>query len=113
MARFYSNENFAKDVVECLRTLGHDVLTSFEAGNANQQIDDREVLRFAASQSRAVITYNRRDFLRLHQQGIPHSGMILCTVDPRFVGQAERIHQAVANEADLADRVIRVYKPAS
>lgn len=32
MARFYSNENFPLPVVERLRALGHDVLTTYEAG---------------------------------------------------------------------------------
>jgi hypothetical protein len=35
MARFYSNENMSIPVVAELRTLGHKVLTSAEAGNAN------------------------------------------------------------------------------
>lgn len=34
MAAIYSNENFPKRVVEELRRLGHDVLTSYEAGRA-------------------------------------------------------------------------------
>ncbi len=34
MARFYSNENIAMQVVTELRRLGHDVLTSLDAGNA-------------------------------------------------------------------------------
>lgn len=49
MARFYSNENFPLPVVEQLRKLGHDVLTSYEAGNANRSVPDREVLAFATS----------------------------------------------------------------
>jgi hypothetical protein len=47
MARIYSNENVAKAVVECLRELGHDVLTSYEAGNANRAVSDEDVLTFA------------------------------------------------------------------
>ena len=39
MAEFYSNENFPKRVVEELRRLGHDVLTSYEAGRANQRMN--------------------------------------------------------------------------
>ena len=35
MARFYSNKNIPAQVVRELRRLGHDVLTSLEAGNAN------------------------------------------------------------------------------
>jgi hypothetical protein len=38
--RFYANENLMTELVETLRQLGHDVLTSYEAGNANQGIPD-------------------------------------------------------------------------
>ena len=112
MARFYSNENFAKDVVDCLRGLGHDVLTSLEAGNANKQIDDLEVLRFATCQQRVVVTYNRRDFLRLHNRGIPHAGIVLCTFDPYFERQAKRINDSMTDGTDLANQILRVYQPA-
>jgi hypothetical protein len=44
MAAIYSNENFPKRVGEELRRLGHDVLTSYEAGQANQKIPDDQVL---------------------------------------------------------------------
>ena len=37
MASLYSNENFPKRVVDELRRLGHDVLTSYEAGRAKTQ----------------------------------------------------------------------------
>lgn len=43
MARLYSNENFASGVVQELRRLGHDVLTSQEAGNAGRRVPDNEV----------------------------------------------------------------------
>lgn len=36
MARFYSNENVPIQAVRELRRLGHDVLTSIEAQNANR-----------------------------------------------------------------------------
>lgn len=36
MARLYSNENFPLAMVIALRQLGHDALTSKEAGQANQ-----------------------------------------------------------------------------
>ena len=62
MARFYSNENIALPLVSELRALGHDVLTSLEAGNANAAIPDLEVSRFAASQSRILLSHNRRHF---------------------------------------------------
>ena len=67
MAGLYSNENFPRRVVETLRLLGHDVLTSHEAGRANQKVRDDEVLRFATEPQRAVLTLNRLDFFRLHR----------------------------------------------
>jgi uncharacterized protein DUF5615 len=47
MARFYANENFPKQVVVTLRSLGHDVLTVAEADNANRRIPDEAVPAFA------------------------------------------------------------------
>jgi hypothetical protein len=35
--RFYANENLTAELVETLQQLGHDVLTSYKAGNANQR----------------------------------------------------------------------------
>src|SRR4051794_20695749 len=67
MARLYSNENFPLPVALELRRLGHDVLTVQEAGNAGQRIPDDEVLRFATSEARAVLTINRRHFVKLHR----------------------------------------------
>ncbi len=54
MARLYSNENFPLAVVEELRRLGHDALTSQDTGNANQSIPDDRVLEFAILEKRAV-----------------------------------------------------------
>ncbi len=54
-----------------LRGLGHDVLTSRDAGKSNEAIPDEEVLCFAIENQRAVITHNRQDFIRLHRQNSP------------------------------------------
>ncbi len=62
MASLYADEQFPLPVVKLLRTLGHDVLTVQEAGNAG--LPDRDVLAFAVSNNRAVLTQNRRDFMR-------------------------------------------------
>lgn len=64
MARFYSNENTPLPVVAELRRLGHDVLTSLDAGNANVSVPDADVLAFAARESRILLTHNRRDLIR-------------------------------------------------
>ena len=113
MARLYSNENFPFPVVEELRRLGHDVLTVLEAGKAEQAIEDEKVLAFATSLERAVLTINRKHFIRLHREQPLHSGIIVCTLDPDFAGQARRIHQALEEHAELACLLLRVYRPQS
>jgi hypothetical protein len=44
IARLYADENFPLPVVEALRGFGHDVLTTQDAGMANEGIPDQEVL---------------------------------------------------------------------
>jgi len=72
--------------------LGYDVLTSYDAGQANQGIPDDEVLAFAIQHERAVITLNRDDFIELHRSGIPHQGIIICKTDRDYSGQAQALH---------------------
>ncbi|HEX4123893.1 MAG TPA: DUF5615 family PIN-like protein [Tepidisphaeraceae bacterium] len=95
MARFYSNETFPLAVVEELRRLGHDVLTSLQAGRANQSIPDHQVLAFAIAEKRAVLTFYRRHFARLYAQSAAHASIVSCTVDADYNALARRIDQAV------------------
>ena len=112
MARLYANENFPLPVVEELRRLGHDVLTIHEAGKAGQAVDDEEVLTFATADRRAVLTLNRRHFIRLHSEQPHHAGILVCTFDPDFTGQAGRIHAAIESQGELSGQLIRVNRPA-
>jgi hypothetical protein len=75
----YADEDFDYPVVEELRRLGYDVLTVPEAGQAGQP--DPAVLAYAVGQGRAVLTHNRRHFIRLHRQSPFHCGIIVCTRD--------------------------------
>lgn len=114
MVRLYSNENFPRRVVEELRRLGHDVLTSFEAGRANQGIPDEEVLAFATQEQRALLTLNRQDFFRLHRStGGQHAGIIACTRDdPQPAALAQRIHDGISAANSLHGQVIRIVRPS-
>ena len=111
MARLYADENFDYPVVIQLRLLGHDVLTAQEAGQAQQRIPDPAVLAFATALGRAVVTYNRRHFNRLHLQSASHRGVITCTKDDDSLALAGRIHQAIAGLTSLDGRLIRIMKP--
>ena len=111
MARFYSNENFPLLTVVKLRELGHEVVTALEAGNANQRIADEAVLAYAIAGNRAVLTINRKHFVALHHRMAAHCGIVVCSLDADFAGQANRIHEAVALHADLTGMLIRVNRP--
>lgn len=104
------------EIVRELSRLGYDVLTSYDAGQANQGIPDQEVLAFATQQERAVITLNRDDFIALHRSGIPHNGIIICKTDRDYLGQAQALHAYLQEElnknpvAKFSNRLIRVKK---
>ena len=109
--KLYSNENFPLVVIQELRVLGYDVLTSYEARQANQRIPDEQVLQFAAFQERVLITINRKDFIRLHRQGIKHYGIVICTFNPNFTQQALAIHQLLLANPSTNNQLLRVNKP--
>ncbi|MUG98882.1 hypothetical protein F7734_43960 [Scytonema sp. UIC 10036] len=112
MARLYTDENFPLPVVEFLRTFGHDVLTASEAGNADLKIPDEEVLDFAIRNNRAVLTSNRRHFIRLNKLQPNHAGIIVCTEDPNFQRLATRVDRAISTEESLNGKLIRVNRPS-
>ena len=111
MARLYANENFPLPAVEELRRLGHDVLTSYESGQAGQAVPDEDVLAFAVAEARILITLNRKHFVRLHQTHADHTGIIVCTFDPDFKALAQRVHAALVDQPQMAGRLVRINRP--
>jgi predicted nuclease of predicted toxin-antitoxin system len=112
MARLYADEHFPRIVSQLLRNMGHDVLTVQEAGNANLGIPDEEVLAFAVTNDRAIVTINRFDFVRLHQLDPNHAGIIVCSNDPDRNRMAMRINEAISAEETLTGKLIRVNRPS-
>ncbi len=111
MARLYADEDFDHPVVHELRRLGHDILTVGEVGRANQGVADLDVLSDATTLGRAVLTFNRRDFIGLHCQLVAHAGIIVCSRDVDVPALARRIDQAISSFADLGGQLIRVNRP--
>ena len=111
MARVYADEDFDQPIVDQLRLLGYDVLTAQQAGQAGQGISDAGVLAFAIGQWRTVLTYNRRDFIRIHGQVRQHRGIVVCTRDKDVAALARRIHLALVNCPNLDDQLIRIVRP--
>ena|ERR1700733_5668719 len=108
MAQFYADENFDYPVVERLRALGHDVLTVQEAGE--QGGNDDRVLAIAAAANRIVLTFDRRDFSRLHKKNPVHAGIISCTCDADSDALTSRIDKAVAAGSFIGLH-LRINKP--
>jgi predicted nuclease of predicted toxin-antitoxin system len=111
MVRLYADENFPLVIVELLRTFGHDVLTVQEAGNAGLGIPDEDVLAFAISHNRAVLTRNWDDFRHLHRLQPDHKGIIICKEDLNTERQATLINEAISTVENLTGKLIRVIRP--
>ncbi len=81
MARIslYLDEHGQISLAKGLRLRGVDVLTTKEAGNMN--LNDNDQLLFASRNKRALLTYNKRHFAKIHYEWMSfersHAGIIL------------------------------------
>jgi predicted nuclease of predicted toxin-antitoxin system len=71
--RFYTDEHVSHIVVKGLRNRGADVMTTKEAGMLGASDDDHIAL--ASEQGRVIFTQDD-DFLKLHAEGVNHSGIV-------------------------------------
>ncbi len=111
MIKLYANENFPVETVLILRNLGYDILSTHESGQSNLKIPDEDVLAFAISEKRAIITVNRKDFKRLHRSNPTHFGIIVCTKNDDFENFAKCIHGVLIQcEEGISNQLIRVYR---
>jgi len=109
--QFYSNENFPLVMVKLLRSEGHDVLTSYEAGQANQGIPDNQVLQYATAWDRILITENRQDFIDLHRTVSHHAGIIIFKHDRDYTGKINAMTDFMKDDSQsLKNRLLRVMK---
>ena len=106
----YADEDFSFPVVEELRRLGHDVVTAQE--DQRTATPDPDILARAHSLGRAVLTFNRRHFERLHRQGADHSGILSATRDSDVQGLAGRIDSALIGVSP-GRWCVRVNRPPS
>lgn len=113
MNRLFADENFPLPTVEALRRLGHDVVTVQDAGGGEQSWSDLKILRHGTEDRRAVITLNRKHFIRLHREEPKHAGIVICTVDLDYAGQANRIDEALRETPDPSGMLVRVNRPQS
>jgi predicted nuclease of predicted toxin-antitoxin system len=100
------DEHYSPVLAQQLRQRGHDVLAVIELPALRQQ-PDAEVLAWAATAGRAVVTENVDDFLRLHadylSRGHLHWGLVL-TTRRKFPRSSESMGRLIA----ALDELLRV-----
>ncbi len=103
-SRLLLDEHMHVRVAHALSAKGHDVLIArrLSDNKCGDGIDDDAVLREAAKAKRAVVTLNRTDFIRLHQEQRGHHGILIC----RGI-QAPRARDAHEELAKLLDQFLR------
>jgi hypothetical protein len=81
--KIYLDEDVHTFIAHALRLRGWDVLTTQEA--QQREANDLEQIAFATEQGYAILSYNVRDFPRLHYElvasGTTHGGIIVATQD--------------------------------
>ena len=106
MIALYLDEDLSRhQLTGALRSRGFDVLTSFDAG-MNGQSDDAQ-LAFAASDGRVLVTFNARDFARLHgdwlRAGRSHAGIVVVPQQLYSTGEIVRrlLRMAAARDTSV------------
>ena len=86
--RFHLDENVPSAVAEGLRRRGIEATTTPQAGLLSA--GDEKQLDFAHSDGRVLVTCDA-DFLRLHDRGVPHAGIVYSPKGKRSVGELVQV----------------------
>ena len=99
-----------RDLTQALRARNVNVITALEADMIAR--DDRLHLEYATGQGRALYSFNRGDYFRLHtqylSQGESHAGIILSRQQDYSVGeQMRRLLKLLASVSaeNMRDRI--------
>ncbi|MBW4632391.1 MAG: DUF5615 family PIN-like protein [Iphinoe sp. HA4291-MV1] len=85
--RFHLDENVSNAIADGLRRRGIDVTTTPEQKLISAS--DEEQLEFSLAEDRVIFTQDT-DFLRLHQIGMNHAGIVYCSQGSRSIGNIIR-----------------------
>lgn len=106
--RFFTDEDVYGAVAVALRRTGIDAVSAPEAGRLGES--DESQLRWAADESRVLVTFNVAHFASLHSrwidQGEHHAGIVVSTQRP--IGDMLRRLRRLAGEVDadaMCDRL--------
>ena len=96
--RFYTDEHISRAVINGLRRLGADVLTTPEADMLGATDDQH--LALSSDLGRVFVTQDR-DFLRLNRRGFPHTGIVYAdegTSISRMIRGLRRVYETKSTE---------------
>ena len=109
--RLLLNEQINPQVATELRNRGYDIVAATEAGTRGAS--DSEQLAAAASDRRAIVSYNIADFQELFaewaQRGLTHYGIVFVsekTIPQRAVGPLVRALERVLKEYGSEDALL-------
>jgi hypothetical protein len=97
--KLHLDEHVSHRLAGQLRQYGFDVTSVLEAGMV--EAEDEQLLAYAASQQRAVVTFNHKDFALLHGEyaaeggalgDYPFDGGAARCDTPPFVAAVEHVH---------------------
>lgn len=78
---------------------------------ANQGIPDDQVLQYATSTKRILITENRQDFIDLHYTVPHHAGIIIFKYGLDYAGKIKAMNDFINEDGQsLENRLLRVMK---
>jgi len=109
--RFYLDEDSSDgDLIQALRARGIDVTSAFEANMIERE--DLDHLEHASREGRVIVSFNVRDFNRLHREfltsGKSHSGIVVSRQQSYSVGEMmRRLLRIVAARSpeEMKDRI--------
>lgn len=99
--KFLADEHIELSIVTGLKLLGIDIVSINEA--RKRGYDDKEILSFAKENGRVVITRDS-DFVKLHNKGIEHAGIVFI---PKFLGIGKVIEEIEKVSMILKQEYIR------
>lgn len=117
--RLLLDEHISPDVAEGLRGRGHDAVSVIEIGRRTE--DDDVLWRKAIEAGRAMVTYNRDDFIALaaesFQNNEPHPGLIVIspkTIPPSDIGGLVRaLERLLTSGEDIAGQTLYLTRAAA
>lgn len=110
MHLLFADEDFDHRVVRLLREAGHDVVTMLDLGLAGLAIPDEQVFSIAVAMNRFILTFNRKDFIKIHKESPGHLGIIICTRNADFTALSSKVLALLSHHDTLSGQLLRVYR---